>query len=420
MNTSSVTSCDVVVVGAGIAGLTVALELKRRGLNVVVLDKGAPGYEQSSRNWGWVRSISQDPHEIELSLDSRAQWQEWARQGDFGYRQCGLISLARNTAEMNSLLEWKRSVGSFADDIETLGPQAIRQHLAQSRGKWVGALYSSHDGVAEPDRTMAFLMDLALREQIVIESNIAVKAIDVAGGRVQGVITETGRIAAPQVVVATGIWSRWLCEGIGIALPQLRVIASVMRTTPVPDGPEPVVASSSFSVRRRMDGGYTVAQRNSSISYITPDTFRFLKLFFPAFLKQHRLLSVRLGAPFVEHLQLDRQFGAGKANPFEIFRRCDPAPDRKTLLRTMARLRDDMPVFRQARIMDMWAGVIDVTPDSRPIISDVAGCPGLYLSTGYSAHGFGLAPGAGRLAADIVTDTAGWRERARAFSLSRF
>ena len=69
-------------------------------------------------------------------------------------------------------------------------------------------------------------------------------------------------------------------------------------------------------------------------------------------------------------------------------------------------LRRSFPIFEQARIAQRWAGYIDVTPDAVPVISPVERTPGFFIATGFSGHGFGIAPAAGRLAADLVTGAA--------------
>jgi len=60
------------------------------------------------------------------------------------------------------------------------------------------------------------------------------------------------------------------------------------------------------------------------------------------------------------------------------------------------------PIFAKARIAEQWGGMIDVTPDSMPVIGPVEGLPNLTLATGFSGHGFGTAPAAGELVADLV------------------
>ncbi len=60
------------------------------------------------------------------------------------------------------------------------------------------------------------------------------------------------------------------------------------------------------------------------------------------------------------------------------------------------------PALSNARVTHQWAGLIDATPDAVPVIGPIASVPGLFLSSGYSGHGFGIGPGAGRLTADLV------------------
>lgn len=109
----------------------------------------------------------------------------------------------------------------------------------------------------------------------------------------------------------------------------------------------------------------------------------------------------------------------GQPSPFERTRILDPEPSVAMTDQAMARLSEAFPVFRAARVAQRWAGLIDVTPDAVPVISPVAGRPGLVVATGFSGHGFGLGPGAGRLTADLVTGASPVVDPL-AFRLSRF
>ena len=84
----------------------------------------------------------------------------------------------------------------------------------------------------------------------------------------------------------------------------------------------------------------------------------------------------------------------------------DPEPEANDIARARANLEQAFPVFRGVPTLASWAGLIDTTPDVMPVISPVESLPGLILSTGYSGHGFGIGPGAGRLTADLVTGAA--------------
>jgi len=92
-----------------------------------------------------------------------------------------------------------------------------------------------------------------------------------------------------------------------------------------------------------------------------------------------------------------------RASPFEKTRMYDPEPMEKLNQEAKARLDQAFPIFAKARIAQQWAGLIDVTPDAVPVISPIDSVPGFFVATGFSGHGFGIGPGAGRLMADLVT-----------------
>ncbi len=81
----------------------------------------------------------------------------------------------------------------------------------------------------------------------------------------------------------------------------------------------------------------------------------------------------------------------------------DPTPVTKINDSAKAELDAVFPIFKEAKIVQQWAGLIDVTPDAVPVISGVDTLPGFFIATGFSGHGFGIGPGAGRLVAELVT-----------------
>ena len=97
----------------------------------------------------------------------------------------------------------------------------------------------------------------------------------------------------------------------------------------------------------------------------------------------------------------------------------DPEPDPYVLDRARSAAGAALPVFRDMRVAESWGGMIDVMPDAVPVISPVESLPGLLIATGFSGHGFGIGPGAGRLAADMVTGAPALVDPAP-FRLSRF
>ncbi len=110
-------TAEVAVIGGGIIGVSVAIELAERGLSVVLLEKGIIAGEQSSRNWGWCRQMGRDPREIPLILESLKLWRGMnARVGaETGYRQCGIVYLAETDAEFAAKEKW------HADNAKAFG-----------------------------------------------------------------------------------------------------------------------------------------------------------------------------------------------------------------------------------------------------------------------------------------------------------
>jgi glycine/D-amino acid oxidase-like deaminating enzyme len=80
----------------------------------------------------------------------------------------------------------------------------------------------------------------------------------------------------------------------------------------------------------------------------------------------------------------------------------DPTPDRNVLDKAIANLKAAYPALRDVKVAETWAGMIESTPDAIPVISAVDSLPGFFVATGFSGHGFGIGPAAGRLAADLV------------------
>ena len=179
-----------------------------------------------------------------------------------------------------------------------------------------------------------------------------------------------------------------------------------MRTAPIDGGPEHAVGAGNFAFRKRLDGGYTIAQRNANIAEIVPDSFRLFFDFLPALAKQWHELRLRVGRRFVEEWRMPRRWALDDVTPFETVRTLNPEPSNAVLEEGRRNLIESFPAFRDMKIVERWAGLIDVTPDGVPVISEVPSLPGFFIASGFSGHGFGIGPGAGHLIADLVTGKA--------------
>lgn len=403
-DTTHPTRVDVVIVGGGIVGASTALELAERGIAVALCEKGQVAAEQSSRNWGWVRLSHRDPREIDLMISAIRIWMDLdCRIGaDTGYRQCGIAFLAEDEADERRQHDWLALLRERQIDARMISSEAAAALFPGLSRPVRGALHNQFDGRAEPQRAAPAIAVAARARGAAILTGCAVRAVETQAGRVAGVVTERGRIACDTVVVAGGAWSRLFLGNAGVDLPQLRIINSVLRTEPLDGGPDTSVAGKGFAARRREDGGYSVSSTVTDRFELTPDAFRLFRSYLPALCAHWRELAPRVGSSFLDELRTPRRWQADEVTPFERTRVLDPLPSRRLLEPVWRSLVKAFPVFAGARIAQRWAGAIDVTPDAVPVISPIDAMPGLVVATGFSGHGFGIGPGAGRLVAELV------------------
>lgn len=393
---------SVVVIGGGIVGVTAAIFLAEAGLPVVLCEKGRIGAEQSSRNWGWIRTQGRDLQELPLMLEAMRLWHRLKDEAgvDFGFRVGGSTYLGETDAGMARRAAWLEKARAFGVATRLLSSAQVDSLLGQNAGRFKGAIHTPTDACAEPDLAMAALGDLARRKGVAVFEGVAVRSIERVGGRVGGVVTESGRIACGSVVLAGGVWSRPFLENMGVPFPQLGVKGSVQATVPGPDITDSVVGAAGASFRRRRDGGYTIARSGAARMELIPAAFRYLRDFLPLIRGNWRIIDLGAGRSFFGPMGFHR-WGDGPS-PMETARILDPQPDHALLDDALRSAGDLFPQLQGLTPARRWAGLMDVMPDEVPVIDTLPGCPGLVLATGCSGHGFGLGPGVGYLASQLV------------------
>lgn len=398
---------DVVVIGGGILGVSTAYFLAKRGVSVVLCEKGEIGAEQSSRNWGWVRKQGGDPAEIPLTLHSVRLWNAMNAEigAETGFRTCGSISLASSQKDIAACEGWIDSVREHLAELGTkvISKREMQNLLPGAPDRFEGGLYTATDGRAEPQLAAPAIAKAARSLGAVILTHCAVRGFETSAGQISGVVTEKGAIACGSIVLAGGAWCRTFCANMGIFLPQLKLRTSVLSTKPLEGVASTAAMASGYSFRRRLDGGYTIGTGFKNYVDIVPDSFRMMRLFWPTLRHEHSTFQLRFGRPFLNELLAPTHWDLNKTSPFEGTRILDPQPVQADLEQVMKTLATDFPVFRSAEIASTWAGIIDVSPDAMPFLTSVPSVPGFFVATGFSGHGFGNGPGAGSLMADLVT-----------------
>ncbi len=398
---------DVVIIGGGVIGVMTAWFLRQKGLTVTVCEKGRIAGEQSSRNWGWVRQQGRDPGELPIMVESLSIWKTLAAEfgAGLGFKQTGVLYLAKTNQEIQGFEAWLDHARAHRLDTRMLTGTQTQTMLKGAVAPWKGALFTPSDARAEPWLAVPTLAVAAADRGVTIREGCAVRALDIAAGRVAGVVTEHGRIACDHVVVAAGAWSRLFLARHGVQIPQLSVLGSVAVTEPMPEIFPGNAADDDFAFRRRADGGYSIAPGGSEHDFfVGPDSFRSFGAYVAILKKEYRSGTFRPMAPkgFPDAWGTRRAWAEDEVTPFEAIRILNPAPNMKTLAKVQDAFARAFPFLGRPKLRAAWGGMIDTLPDVVPIV-DHAPIPGLTIATGMSAHGFGIGPGMGRVLADLVT-----------------
>ena len=218
--------------------------------------------------------------------------------------------------------------------------------------KWIGGLHTESDGRGEPSMGAPAIATAARRAGVTIHQNCAARGLETEAGKVSAVVTEHGTIRTQRVLCAGGAWSSLFCRRHGIDLPQLTVRASVLRTDPAPEVFDSGLGTPTFGIRRRLDGGYTVGFRDQVSFHITPDAFRYLRQFWPAFSYERKHIKLEFGADFFRALGTPRHWALDQPSPFEATRVLDPTPDRELLDRVLANFKAAYPALRGLKIAE--------------------------------------------------------------------
>jgi glycine/D-amino acid oxidase-like deaminating enzyme len=184
---------------------------------------------------------------------------------------------------------------------------------------------------------------------------------------------------------------------------QLKVRGTVARTAPAEQVLNGNVFDDRLGIRRREDGGYSIAHGSVLEHPVTPSSFRYFVKFMPALMQELKIVRLSFGREFLDEWQTPRSWALDKPSPFEATRVLNPAPSPRVLKGIRRNLDTIFPQLANIPIVESWAGMIESSPDVVPVIDAVDSLPGFHIATGFSGHGFGIGPGAGMAIAGMLT-----------------
>lgn len=413
---------DLVVIGAGMIGVAAAYAAAKAGHSVALLEKGVVAGEQSSRNWGWCRVLNRDEREIPLMQHSMGLWDSLPAEigADMGFRRAGLTYVTKDPAQLAGWQAWLDMARPYQPTARLIDAAEAKRLTPGNEQDWIGGVVSPNDGRAEPAMATPALARAARARGVTLHQHCAVRGLDTTGGRISGVFTEKGRIRCQAVVLAGGAWASMFLRRHGIDMPQSSVHSTVFATTPAKQVSTGPLLTPDFILTPLLDGGYLVAAKARGRLELTPAGIRYARHFLPSLRANWKLVELRLGRSFFEGPDAwHGRWSFEAPTVFERIRVLDPAPKMSIIEPSLREIVAAYPELAGIQAARIWAGWIDSTPDAVPVISPVPALPGLVVAAGFSGHGFGIGPGAGRLAADLATAAPCIVDPAP-FALSRF
>ena len=349
---------DVVIVGGGVIGASIAYHLASKGVtDVAVIERDRLGSGSTSRNAGGIRLQFSTEINVRLSQRSLPRLERFADEMGVNpdFRQVGYLFLITTDADAaafeRSLALWSR-LGVPARRLDQQQVNALFPQLRVDDVRF--ATFCEKDGHLDSTALLNGYVAQARDKGVRFCEGEAVTAIERDNGRVTGVRTARGRIATETIVDAAGPWGAQVAALAGVDLPITPLRRQIFVTDPVPglhrDFPLTVEMATSFYCHRE-SGGVLMGMADPTDK--------------PGF---------------------------------------DDSVNWDFLPTLVERALDRLPPMEKAKVKTGWAGFYEDTPDKHPILGRIAGVPGFLSAAGFSGHGLMHAPAAGEAIAELVVD----------------
>ena len=371
-----VETADVIVIGAGVQGASLACHLARRGVRPIVVERATIGTGATGRSSGLVRMHYDLIAEARLAWASYGWFRDWAELvgGDCGFTRTGFLQLTQpeDADALRANVAAQREIGIPTDVVDAAMIRQLAAGMAVDDGEL--AAYEPESGYADPAATASGFLQAARELGATLVQGAEVTAIPVVGGRVAGVETSRGSFSAPIVVNAAGGWAARVAALVGLEIPVKvwRHDTAYLGRPPTASGPLPVVIDDPNSMYFRPEGSDLV----------------------------------------LVGLEDESEFGS--------------SPDRDTADaaadfpdRVAERICRRIPAMADATFQSAHSGQDGLTPDQRPLLGP-AGPDGFYLDCGHSGTGFKTAPAIGLCMSELILDGSARTVDISSFALERF
>jgi glycine/D-amino acid oxidase-like deaminating enzyme len=345
---------DVIVIGAGITGSSIALRLAEKGQRVILLEKGRVGEEASGRCGGGVRQQNRHPSEFPLAVEAIKIWGRMQDEldCDVGYRRCGNIKLTMTQKEysfFHQIYQRERRLGLKVEMLSAKEVHSLVPALANCEGLIAGK-YCPTDGTANPLLVTKAICRAARQKGVEIREHEPVRKLTARSGRITSAHTDTGEYRGGVFVNAAGPWARKLCNHIGLDLPLTVHRDHILVTETIANLIGPFISYESMYLKQALEGNL--------------------------------------------HL-------SGGQHPIKDF---DKRVSNGAFTHAANRVAPVIPSLRNVKVIRAFAGVTGYMPDEIPILDRAPNIENFYLTAGFHGHGFSLGPIVGRLISEWIVD----------------
>jgi len=350
---------EIVIVGGGIMGASTAYYLAKRGASdVILLEKDLLAQATTGLSVGGIRQQFSHPANIRLSQHSVRVFENFKEEFgvDIYFRKAGYLFLARKEKTWSDFLSSVETQREMNVPLEVLTPEEIKSRWPYLRvDDLEGGTFGPEDGYADPYLVAMSFADQARRLGVRVEEKTEVTGIRVKDGRVEGVETTRGSIAAPVVVNVAGPWAGEIARMAGLDLPVKPFRRQVFATSPFDAIPKPVPMV--------IDQDLTFYFRGEEPNIIMG------------------MSDAEEPSSFNTHV--DRDF-MEKVSEAAVHR---------------------APILEKAEIIRGWGGLYTITPDDNPIIGAAPNVAGFFCAIGFSGHGFQHAPAVGLIMSELILNS---------------
>jgi len=364
---------DVVIIGAGIVGLTIAYELARASVpRIVVFEAGAPGQQSTGRSTGGIRRQFGSELEIRLTEAALEFYQPMFADPDFHgrFERDGYLFLAGLEQRDELLTAWQlqRAAGVPTEWLD--GDEVRERYPFIDSSSLAGATWCADDGFVDPWSIVQWLLQKCRSHGVVIRSQQPARAIDVVRGQVRAVSTDADRIDTPIVVNAAGAWAGAIGDVAGVPTPvrpspRIQLVTDLQQALPATT---PLIADLT-------NGGYVRAMQGRVLAGASPHT-------------------IPVG--------------------FEL----EPRFDDVEAIAALVSMR--FPGLRDVGLSRVISGLYEITPDGLPIVSLGEHVAGFGTVAGFNGHGIMHSPPLACAMADLIVRGRAERFDVEPFSARRF